>query len=93
MSREKILKELKKKNPFLNKPQLEKILNCFTESFLTALKNKNCIEIRGFGRWYLRKLKENFNLRNPSNNELIYRPERFKLKFKASKELNRIINE
>ena len=28
------------------------------------------MEIRGLGRWYLKKLYENFNARNPSTNEL-----------------------
>ena len=38
------------------------------------------------------RLKENFNLRNPSTNELIYKPERVRIKFRASKNLNKIIN-
>ena len=51
------------------------------------------MEIRGLGRWYCKKLKENFNARNPKTNELIYRPERVRLKFRASKKLNKLINE
>ena len=38
-------------------------------------------------------MKENYNARNPSTNELIYRPERVRVRFKASKKLNKIINE
>ena len=51
------------------------------------------VEIRGLGRLYTKKLKENFNARNPANNKLIYKPERIKIRFKASKKLNKIINE
>ena len=51
------------------------------------------IEIRGFGRWYQKKLKENFNARNPATNELIYKPERVKVRFRPSKSLKKIINE
>ena len=44
------------------------------------------------GRFSCKKLKENFNARNPATNELIYKPERVKVRFKASKRLNEIIN-
>ena len=44
-------------------------------------------------RSVLSKLKANANLRNPKTNKLIYRPERVKVRFKASKKLNKIINE
>ena len=51
------------------------------------------VEIRGLGRWYTKKLKENYNARNPATNELIYKPERIKVRFKSSKKLNKIINQ
>ena len=51
------------------------------------------MEIRGFGRWYLKKLKENYKARNPATKELIFKPERVKIRFKASKKLNKLINE
>ncbi len=61
--------------------------------YLSALKNGNAVELRGFGRFYIKKLKENYNARNPSTNKLIYKPERAKVRFKASKKLNKIINQ
>ena len=55
---------------------------------------KKTVEISGFGRWYCKKLKENFNARNPSNNQLVYKPERVKVRFRPSKKLkNLLINE
>ena len=92
MSRTKLIKQLKEKNPKLNRSELEDILDIFYDSISDALKNGKSIEIRGLGRWYFKKLKENFNVRNPSTNELIYKPERVRIKFRASKNLNKIIN-
>lgn len=93
MSRKKLIKQLKEKNPELNLNELERVLNIFTESIVNALKAGREVEIRDFGSYRLRKLKANANLRNPKTNQLIYRPERVKVKFKASKKLNKIINE
>ena len=93
MSRKKLIKQLREKNPDLNQSELENILDTFTESISKALIQGNSVEIRGLGRWYIRKLKENFNARNPANNKLVYKPERIKIRFKAAKKLNKIINE
>ena len=68
------------------------VLDVFSESILNALKDQKTVHIKGLGRWYLKKLKENFNLRNPATSELIYKPERVKLRFKASKKLSKLIN-
>ncbi len=93
MSRARLIKQLKEKNPQLNRSELENVLNIFSESISYQLGSRGIVEIRGLGRWYCKKLKENFNARNPSTNELIYKPERFKIRFKSSKKLNKIINE
>ena len=93
MSSRKLIKKLKKKNPKLNNSELESIVNIFLADISDALKNQKNIEIRGLGRWYFKKLKENFNARNPSTNELIYKPARVKVRFRPSKKLKKIINE
>ena len=93
MSRIKLIKKLKEKNPQLNKFELESVIDVFSKTVSNALISGKNVEIRGLGRWYLRKLKENFNARNPSTNELIYKPERVKVRFRSSKKLNRKINE
>ena len=62
-------------------------------SIFNALSTGNSIEIRGLGRLYCKKLKENFNARNPATNELIYKPERVKIRFKPSKNFLVIIND
>ena len=93
MSRQKLIKQLKEKNSQLNQSQLNTVINVFTDGIINALKNGKNVEIRGLGRWYSKKLKENFNARNPSTNELIYKPDRIRIRFRASKNLNKIINE
>ena len=93
MSRSKLIKQLKEKNPQLSQVELQNILDIFTESIKNALKRGLEVEIRNLGSFRLRKLKANANLRNPKTNQLIYRPERVKVRFKASKKLNRLINE
>ena len=93
MSRKKLIKQLKEKNPKLNQYELDSVINIFTENISNALEKGNNVEIRGLGRWYGKKLKENYNARNQSTNELIYKPERVKIRFRASKNLKKIINE
>ena len=90
----KLIKQLKKKIPNLNQSELENILDIFSESIQMLLKKGKNVEIKRF--WSIgivKKLKENFNARNPATNELIYKPERVKVRFKPSKNLKKIINE
>lgn len=92
MSRNKLIKQLKKLNPQLNLSELDNLLDIFANSIKNSLKIGQEVEIRGFGSFRLSKLKQNANLRNPRTNELIYRPERVKVRFKASKKLKELIN-
>ena len=91
MSRQKLINQLKNKNPKLTKLELETVLDVFLESIYKALKQGNNVQIRSLGRWYTKKLKENYNARNPATNELIYKPERLKIRFKPSKNLKKLL--
>ena len=93
MSRKKLIKKLREKNPRLNQAELETVIDVFTNSISIALKSGQECEIRNFGSFRLKKLNASANLRNPKKNELIYRPDRVKVRFKASKKLNKLINE
>ncbi len=93
MSREKLIKQLKEKNSQLNQSEIEDIINIFSQNISKSLKKGNSVEIRGFGRLYIKRLKESFNARNPATNELIYKPERIKIRFRPAKKLKQIINE
>ena len=93
MSREKLIKQLKDKNSHLNQSEIETIIDIFSKNISNALEKANSVEIRGFGRFCIKKLKENFSARNPSTNEIIYKPERMKVRFRPAKKLKQIINE
>ena len=93
MSRQEIIKELSKKNPSLNQSDFEEIIDILTHSIEKALLENKRIEFRGFGSFYLKKLKEKYSARNPKTGEIIYVPEKNKVRFKASKKLKKIINE
>ena len=92
MSRKKLIKQLKEKNPPLNQSEIETVINTFSQNITETLKKGNSVEIRGFGRFYTKKLKENFNARNPATNKLIYKPERVKVRFRPAKQLKQIVN-
>jgi|TARA_B100000902_G_scaffold164204_1_gene159230 nucleoid DNA-binding protein len=92
LSKKKLIKQLKEKNPPLNQSEIETVINTFSQNITETLKKGNSVEIRGFGRFYTKKLKENFNARNPATNKLIYKPERVKVRFRPAKKLKQIVN-
>ena len=93
MSKPKLINQLKEKNPSLNNSEIEQILEIFLESIKNALQERRDVDLRNFGRFYCKKLKENFKARNPKTNELIYKPERVTLRFKASNNFKKLLNE
>jgi len=50
LSRKRLIKLLKDKNPKLNHLEIEKILNTFSKSIFNSLKNGKSVEIREIGR-------------------------------------------
>ena len=92
MSKPELINQLKEKNPNLNKSEIETIIQSFLSGITLALQDGRSVELRNFGKFYLRRIKENFRARNPKTNEIIYKPERVKIKFKASSNLNKILN-
>ena len=92
MSRPKLIKKLKDKNPELNQSDLEEILDIFSESIENALMEGKKIELRGFGSFFVKKIKEKYSARNPKTGEIIYVPEKNKIRFRSSKKLNELIN-
>ena len=92
MSRPEIIKRLKQKNPELNHSEIEKVVDIFTECIHKALIKGQSVELRGFGTFFVKKIKEKYNARNPKTSELIYVPEKNKVRFRASKKLKKFIN-
>ncbi len=93
MSRPELIKYLKLKNPKFNRSEIEDILDILIKNIETALKEGKKIEIRGFGTFFIKKIKENYSARNPKTGEIIYSPEKNKVRFKPSKKLKKLINE
>jgi|TARA_B110000259_G_C13795723_1_gene314615 nucleoid DNA-binding protein len=93
LSRPELIKQLKLKNPKLNQSEIEIIIDNFCENIEKALKDSRKVELRGFGMFFVKKIKEKYSARNPKTGELIYVPEKNKVRFRASKNLKKKINE
>ena len=93
MSRPKLIKQLITKNSKLNRSEIETVIEIFSNNIIKALKNGKKIELRGFGTFFVKKIKENYSARNPKTGELIYIPKKNKIRFRSSKILNKKINE
>jgi len=92
LSRPELIHQLKIKHPKLNKLQIEKIIDVFFESIVNALQQKKSVELRGFGTFFSKNIKEKYSARNPKTGELIYVPKKNKVKFKVSKKFKDYIN-
>ena len=92
MSRPKLIKQLITKNSKLNRSEIDTVIEIFSNNIIKALKNGRKIELRGFGTFFVKKIKENYSARNPKTGELIYVPEKNKVRFRASKKLKEFIN-
>ena len=93
MSRPELIKQLKSKHPKLNKHQLETIIDTFFQSIGDALKEKKSVFLRGFGTFFIKKIKEKYSAREPRNGKLIYVPKKNKIRFRASKKFKEFINQ
>ena len=93
MSKSELIQSLKKKNPKLSLSETETVFNIFCKSIKSELKKNKRIELRGFGVFFIKEIKEKFSARNPKTGELIYVPKKNKVRFKSSKNFNKEINE
>lgn len=93
MSRIKLIKQLKKRNLKHSQSELETVIDLFSNNIAKALKQGKKVELRGFGTFFVKKIKEKYSARNPKTGELIYVPEKNKVRFRASKNLKKKINE
>ena len=92
MSKPKIIKELKTKNPNIKSEDLEKIFDLLLEKIIETLLNKKSIQIRSIGTFFVKEINEKKQARNPKTGEIIYIPKRNKIRFRASKRLKELIN-
>ena len=92
MSRQELVNQLKRKNPNLSKIEIEIVIDTFSECIIESLKQGRNVELRGFGTFCIKKIKENYSARNPKTGELIYVPEKNKVRFRPSKKLKDFVN-
>ena len=92
MSRPKIIKKVQQQNQALNYSDVESIFETFSNDIVHALKVGKKIELRGLGTFFVKKIKEKKSARNPKTGELIYVPEKNKVRFRPSKKLEKFIN-
>ena len=91
MLKSDILKKLRLKHQHLSESDIEQIFNIFIKKIISALKNNNNVEIRGFGT-LKKKINKAKQVRNPKTNEKLYKKENFKLHFKTGKILHSKLN-
>ena len=91
MSKPELIRKLKEKNPNLIQSELESVIDNFCQNLGQALKDNKRIELRGFGTFFVKKIKEKYSARNPKTGEIIYVPEKNRIRFKASKKLRDFI--
>lgn len=92
MSRKDLIEKLKERNPKLNYSDLEEIVDIFSKEIENAMKSNHNIELRGFGTFFIKKIKEKYSARNPKTGEKIYIPVKNKVRFRAAKKLREFIN-
>ena len=92
MSLPEITKKLKEKNLDYNNSDLTEFIKIFFEGLENALLKSQNVELRGFGTFFIKKIKEKYSARNPKTGELIYVPEKNKVRFRASKKFKDFIN-
>ena len=92
MVKSEIVKQLHLKHPSLRRSQIKKIVDLVFNKISENLINKKPIELRSFGRFSIKSIKDKHNARNPKTGEIIYVPAKKKVSFKMSKHLKEEIN-
>ena len=94
MVRSEIISKLSDKiHRKIKKSELEKILNILIETIVEGVRDHKSNELRNFGRFSLKKIREKMNARNPRTGQKIHTPAKKSISFKMSKELKSKINE
>ena len=91
MLKSEIIEKLQTKHTNLSNYDIELILKIFFKKIISSLNNGNTIEIRGFGT-FKKKINKEKQVRNPKNNQLIFKNKTFKLHFKTGKTLHKKLN-
>ena len=91
MIKSELIFKLNQKYKSLSSNNTEKIIDLFFNKILNGLDNNHNFEIRGFGT-FKKKVNKAKYVRNPKNNERIFKKETQKIHFKIGKILHQRIN-
>ena len=91
MLKSEIIEKLQTKHTNLSIYDIELILKIFFKKIISSLNDGNTIEIRGFGT-LKKKVNREKQVRNPKNNQLLFKDKTFKLHFKTGKTLHKKLN-
>ena len=91
MLRSDLVVKLKDKYPSLSIGDIEKVIDLFFKKIFKGLIENKKIEIRGFGT-FKKKINKEKQVRNPKNNQLLFKNKTFKLHFKTGKTLHKKLN-
>ena len=92
MLKSEIIEKLQRKHNNLSNYDIELILKIFFKKIISSLKNGNAIEIRGSGT-IKKKINKEKQVRNPKNNEILFKKQTYKLHFKTGKTLHKKLND
>ena len=91
MTRSELVKSILKGNGHLKTDEVESALDCFFETFESALSQDGRVELRDFGVLSIRR-RASRQARNPRNGQIVSIPEKRYLHFKMSKYLRQVLN-
>ena len=91
MLKSEIIEKLQTKHTNLSNYDIELILKIFFKKIISSLNDGNTIEIRGFGT-FKKKINKEKQVRNPKNNQLLFKDKTYKLHFKTGKTLHKKLN-
>ena len=91
MTKSELIKILKEKHPHLQLKEVASLVDIFFDMLTVSLKNKDRVEIRGFGTFSLRKRKARL-ARNPRTGDKVQVGDRHAVYFRAGKSLKERIN-
>ena len=91
MLKSEIIEKLQTKHVNLSIYDIELILKLFFKTIISSLNESKTIEIRGFGT-LKKKINKEKQVRNPKNNQILFKDKTYKLHFKTGKTLHKKLN-
>jgi len=76
----------------LTKVEIETVMSGIFSTIVSALKQNDRVELRGFGTFGVKK-RDPRKARNPGTGEVVHLPERYVPTFKPSRLLRNVIND